>query len=73
VTRARLSEDVRPLPGRRQFRRGVLDRAAGSVRLHGGPGSHLLGALATADCLIVLPEDSLGLPAGTEVETIALA
>jgi molybdopterin molybdotransferase len=72
MTRARLTETVNSLPGRRQFRRGVLDPAAGTVRLHGGAGSHLLRALAGANCLVVVPEDAAELRAGEEVDTISL-
>ncbi len=42
--------------GKRQFRRGRL-AADGTVSLVGGPGSHLLGSFAMADCLVVLAED----------------
>jgi molybdopterin molybdotransferase len=69
VVRARLAEDLRSIPGRRQFRRGRLDRAAGTVTLVGGAGSHLLRWLAAADCLVDLPEDVTDLPAGAEVDT----
>ncbi len=72
VIPARLAEEVHSMPGRKQFRRGISDRAAGTVRLHGGPGSHLLGALAGADCLIAIGEDDVELTAGTVVETIPL-
>jgi molybdopterin molybdotransferase len=67
-TRAVLSEAVSSPPGRRQFRRGVLDRAAGKVRPIGPPGSHFLRYLASADCLLDLAEDVTELPAGVEVE-----
>ncbi len=55
-------------PGRRQFRRGVLDAVAGTVRELGGPPSHLLAALARADCYFVVPEEVTELPAGAPVE-----
>jgi len=69
VVRARLAEAIRSIPDRRQFRRGRLDRAAGTVTLVGGPGSHLLRWLAAADCLVDLPENVTELPAGAEVDT----
>jgi molybdopterin molybdotransferase len=53
--------------GRRQFRRGVL-AVDGSVREVGTPGSHMLGALARAGCLVVVPEEVTTLEPGTEVE-----
>ena len=56
VVRARLAEALDSPAGKRQFRRGTVDAVAGTVRALGGPGSHLLSALASADCLIVLPE-----------------
>jgi molybdopterin molybdotransferase len=68
VVRARLAEDVRSIPGRRQFRRGRLDRAAGTVAMVGGAGSHLLRWLAAANCLVDLREDVVDVPAGTEVD-----
>ena len=55
-------------PGRRQFRRGVLDAVAGTVREVGGPPSHLLAALARADCFFVVPEEVTALAAGAPVE-----
>ncbi len=38
----------------------------------GGHGSHLVGALARANCLIVVPEDVTALPAGSEVDVVLL-
>ena len=46
----------------------VLDAVTGTVREVGGPPSHLLGALARADCFFVVPEEVTALPAGTPVE-----
>lgn len=66
VVTAALAEDLRSPAGKRQFRRGLLD--GGTVREVGGPGSHLLAALARADCLMVLPEDVTELPVGSPVE-----
>jgi molybdopterin molybdotransferase len=61
--------------GIRQYRRGVLHReAAGgySVSLSGGPGSHLLAALALSNCLVVIGEDETEVVAGAEVTVIPL-
>jgi molybdopterin molybdotransferase len=69
VVTATLGERWTSPPGRRQFRRGVLDAVHGTVREVGGPGSHLLGALARAECLVVVPEDVTELVEGTSVET----
>jgi molybdopterin molybdotransferase len=66
--RALLSETLRSPAGRRQFRRGELDAASGTVRAVGGPGSHLLSSLARANCLIVLSESAEEHPEGEEVD-----
>ncbi|MFI2642859.1 gephyrin-like molybdotransferase Glp [Streptomyces sp. NPDC018610] len=56
--------------GRRQFLRGrYLD---GEVTPVGGSGSHLIAALARADALIVVPEDTESVEPGTEVEVVLL-
>lgn len=69
---ARLAEPLESPEGRRQFRRGTLDRAAGTVALVGGPASHLLAALARADCLIDVPEPVTRLQAGDEVVVVPI-
>ena len=46
--------------------------AEGRAVLVGGPGSHLVAALAASDLLIVVPEEVIELAAGESVETIAL-
>ncbi|MFJ6012821.1 gephyrin-like molybdotransferase Glp [Streptomyces sp. NPDC092952] len=58
--------------GRRQFLRGTYDAEAGTVTPVGGSGSHLVAALARADALIVLPEDTTSAEPGTDVEVILL-
>ncbi|MFJ8753477.1 gephyrin-like molybdotransferase Glp [Streptomyces sp. NPDC102441] len=58
--------------GRRQFLRGTYDAEAGTVTPVGGPGSHLIAALAQADALIVLPEDVTSAEPGAETEVILL-
>ena len=65
---AALAAPVTSAPGRRQFRRGRVDAVAGTVRELGGPPSHLLAALARADCFFVVPEEVTELPAGAPVE-----
>jgi molybdopterin molybdotransferase len=67
VVVARLAQPLRSPSGRRQFRRGVLDARNGRVAEVGGPPSHLLGSLAKADCLFVVPEATTELVAGAEV------
>ncbi|WP_345964619.1 gephyrin-like molybdotransferase Glp [Streptomyces sp. BRB040] len=56
--------------GRRQFLRG--SHADGSVTPVGGSGSHLVAALAQANALIVVPEDTASVEPGAEVEVVLL-
>ncbi|GGS29976.1 gephyrin-like molybdotransferase Glp [Streptomyces griseoviridis] len=56
--------------GRRQFLRG--SHADGTVTPVGGAGSHLVAALARADALIVVPEDTETVEPGAEVEVVLL-
>ncbi|HJT02108.1 MAG TPA: gephyrin-like molybdotransferase Glp [Pseudonocardiaceae bacterium] len=69
-TMARLTEDLKSPGDKRQFRRGAFDSAAGTVAPVGGPGSHLLGALARSNCLIDIPETTTSVPAGEHVEIV---
>ncbi|MGH3719843.1 MAG: molybdopterin molybdotransferase MoeA [Pseudonocardiaceae bacterium] len=64
---ARLTEALESPADKRQFRRGALDPAAGTVAPVGGPGSHLLGALARSNCLIDIPETTTVLDVGEQV------
>ncbi|MCM1941077.1 molybdopterin molybdotransferase MoeA [Streptomyces sp. G3] len=56
--------------GRRQFLRG--SHTDGSVTPVGGSGSHLVAALAHANALIVVPEDTESVEPGAEVEVVLL-
>jgi len=67
VVRATLTEALDSPGGRRQFRRGVLDRAAGTVRPIGPPASHFLRWMTASDCLLDLSEDVTHLEAGQQV------
>ncbi|MEU2449947.1 MULTISPECIES: gephyrin-like molybdotransferase Glp [unclassified Streptomyces] len=58
--------------GRRQFLRGKYDAQSGTVGPVGGSGSHLIAALAHADCLMVVPEDVTSVEPGSELEVILL-
>ncbi|WP_405779932.1 gephyrin-like molybdotransferase Glp [Streptomyces sp. NBC_00859] len=58
--------------GRRQFLRGRYDAQKATVTPVGGSGSHLIAALAHADCLIVIPEEADGAEPGTELEVVLL-
>lgn len=65
-----LAEGFTSMPGKRQFMRGLLEGAI--VRPVGGAGSHAVGGLAKANCLIVVPEDVVGFDAGDIVEVLDL-
>ena len=73
---AALAAPLTSTPGRRQFRRGVLEadgfpdprREGLTVHETGGPPSHLLAALARAACFFVVPDEVTELPAGAFVE-----
>ncbi|MBC3195000.1 molybdopterin molybdotransferase MoeA [Pseudonocardia sp. C8] len=67
VVTARLAGGLTSVPGKRQFRRGVLDAASGTVAEIGGAGSHLIAALARADCLIDLPAETTSVADGDPV------
>nr|WP_202484460.1 gephyrin-like molybdotransferase Glp [Streptomyces sp. SID8359] len=74
TVRARISADkaLTSPAGRRQFLRGRYDEEAGTVTPVGGSGSHLIAALAQADALIVLPEETTSAEPGTETDVILL-
>jgi molybdopterin molybdotransferase len=63
-----LTETLTSPSGKRQFRRGVFDAAAGTVTSYGPPASHHLRWLASANCLLDIPEDIAEIPAGSQVE-----
>jgi molybdopterin molybdotransferase len=68
-----LTEKLTSPRGKRQFRRGVLDADAGTVSGYGPPGSHHLRWLASANCLLDIPEDVVDVPAGSQVQVWDLA
>ncbi|MEZ0091565.1 molybdopterin molybdotransferase [Streptacidiphilus sp. EB129] len=76
VVRARLEEDLTSPAGRRQFARArhVAGHAGepGTVAPVGGAGSHLVGPLAQANALIVVPEEVTSLAAGELIEVVLL-
>ncbi|MFF7815724.1 gephyrin-like molybdotransferase Glp [Streptomyces sp. NPDC007945] len=74
VVRATLKADA-PLAspsGRRQYLRGTYDAESGTVTPVGGAGSHLIAALAHADCLLVVPEDRETAAPGDELDVVLL-
>ncbi len=72
TVRARLREPLTSPDGRRQFVRvDLTNDVAGYVATPvGGSGSHLVGALARANALAVVPEHVTQLAAGDEIEVM---
>jgi molybdopterin molybdotransferase len=66
-----LAEPVRSIPGKRQYLRGRRTDDGRALPV-GGPGSHLVAALAASDLLIVVPEEVASLDAGDLVDTVDL-
>lgn len=68
-------ERVHSPAGRRQYRRGLLHREADggySVSFVGGAGSHLIGALAQANCLVEIDEQVTEVVPGSRVTVLPL-
>ena len=63
-----LTEALTSPRGKRQFRRGVYDPGSGTVTGYGPAASHHLRWLASANCLLDIPEDVMHVDAGEEVE-----
>jgi molybdopterin molybdotransferase len=63
-----LTESLTSPKGKRQFRRGVYDPAAGTVTTYGPPASHHLRWLASANCLLEIAEDVTEMAAGEQVQ-----
>jgi molybdopterin molybdotransferase len=63
-------------PGRRQYARGAVGPTGPDGRIEvrpvGGSGSHLMGGLAQANCLIVVPEAQIRVEAGDLVSVVLL-
>ena len=72
----RLTHGLESPSGRRQFARAryALGKPGepGSVTPVGGAGSHLVGPLAQANAVVVVPEDSTAVAAGETVRVILL-
>jgi molybdopterin molybdotransferase len=67
-----LAGAVRSPEGRRSFLRGVLDAEAGRVVPLIGQASHQLGVLARANTLIVVPEQTVRMEEGEQVDVVSL-
>jgi molybdopterin molybdotransferase len=67
--RARLTHGLSSPAGKVQLVRGVydVDRGGAFVSPVGGHGSHLIGDLANANCLIEVPADATAIQAGEMV------
>ena len=74
VVWAELTEPFKQVPGRRHFVRGIVsaDNGKNAVRLAGRQGSAMLGSMAAANCLVIVPEDATELPAGSKVRIALL-
>ena len=67
---ARLGEPLQSPAGKQQIRRGRY--TDGAVVPVGGPGSHLIHALASSNALILVPAGTENLPEGAEVTVLLL-
>jgi molybdopterin molybdotransferase len=72
TTQAILAGAVRSPEGRRSFLRSVLDAEAGRVVPLIGQASHQLGVLARANALIVVPEQTVRMEEGEQVDVVSL-
>jgi molybdopterin molybdotransferase len=63
-----LTEKLTSPRGKRQFRRGVRDPDADTVTGYGPAGSHYLRWLASANCLLDIPEEVVEVPAGSRLQ-----
>jgi molybdopterin molybdotransferase len=74
VVRAVLVDPLLSPLGRRQFARGLLEVENGRyvVRPAAAQGAHMLGGLARANALVVVPEDVSEVRAGTAVAVLRL-
>ncbi len=69
--RARVTHPLRSAPGKQQLARGIVtlgDDGSRLVELAGGHGSHLMGDLARANALVLLPEHVTAVDAGDSVD-----
>ena len=74
VVRAVLVDELASPAGRRQFARGHLEVEGGRyvVRPAAAQGAHMLGGLAAANALVVVPEDVTDVKSGTAVAVLRL-
>ena len=67
---AEAAESWQSVPGKMEFTRVVFD--GDRVRLAGGQGSHMLGALAAADALAVIPPEVTAVAEGDQLDCLPL-
>jgi molybdopterin molybdotransferase len=74
VVRALCDQGFSSASGKRQFVRArfEIDAKGAHVAPVGGHGSHLVGDLAEANALIVVPEDVTSVQPGTQVRVLVL-
>ncbi|MBO0841334.1 MAG: molybdopterin molybdenumtransferase MoeA, partial [Sciscionella sp.] len=70
--RGRLRTGLRSIDGKRQYRRARYHADTGELEPIGGPGGHLLSALAASNCLLEIPENVTELAAGDEITALLL-
>ena len=68
-TKATLTENLTKKPGRLEFVRGILEQKNGDLLVQPtkGQGSHMLGGIANANCLICFPQEQKSLTKGEKV------
>ena len=68
-TKATLIENLTKKPGRLEFVRGILEQKNGDLLVcpTKGQGSHMLGGIANANCLIYFPQEQKSLARGEKV------
>jgi molybdopterin molybdotransferase len=74
MVRALCSQGFTSIPGRQQYVRGQfeIDSKGAHVAPVGGHGSHLVGDLSEANCLIVVPPETTSVAGGSQVQVLVL-
>jgi len=73
LMRVRSQAAIRKRPGRTEYQRGILTRAADGqwqVRITGAQGSGILRSMSEANCMVVLSHEQANVGAGDEVEVL---
>ncbi len=74
LVRADVTDGFSSPPGRKQFVRSIFDVTGRGAQVTpvGGHGSHLIGSLSQSNALIVVPESTTAVDAGTTVDVLVL-